>query len=422
MEKSYKTIFKIIGLFLIVIILMLILYAKYQKYMESRNPLIVVENNLSINYINGNKIKMDEQTKTYSFSITNNDEEKTFYSIYLDNIKGNQNINFTLKEKNNKLNIEQNDYSLQETYLTNSIAIDGNSTHSYEFTIYGSEKLNLSATLVVAIEKEAEEYFATTIQKDNEIKKEAQTKIGEEAAESNEGLIETTDDYGITYYFRGNVENNYVEFADMTWRIVRINGNGSVKLVLNEMISSTANFYDTDSTESINEKLDFTKSNIYNTLQDWYKENLSNQEADLMPFKYCTDDSIGLVENNKNYYLGNTRLLTDFNQTYNCLGTSFSSKIGLLNADEVVFAGATKNSTNTNYYLYTEKDRTSWWTLTPNTSENNEIIFFEISSDGKLQTESVGSYYRGIKPVITLLKKTIVSGSGTLNDPYKIKE
>ena len=42
------------------------------------------------------------------------------------------------------------------------------------------------------------------------------------------------DDYGVSYYYRGAVEDNYVTFADMCWRIVRIQGDGSVKLILED--------------------------------------------------------------------------------------------------------------------------------------------------------------------------------------------
>lgn len=57
------------------------------------------------------------------------------------------------------------------------------------------------------------------------------TPIGT-AATTNEGLIKTTDDYGTAYYYRGAVENNYVRFAGMCWRIVRTTGSNDVKLVL----------------------------------------------------------------------------------------------------------------------------------------------------------------------------------------------
>jgi hypothetical protein len=45
-------------------------------------------------------------------------------------------------------------------------------------------------------------------------------------------LSSAEDDYGTSYYFRGSVENNYVVFANMCWRIVRITGDGSIKLTL----------------------------------------------------------------------------------------------------------------------------------------------------------------------------------------------
>ena len=47
-------------------------------------------------------------------------------------------------------------------------------------------------------------------------------------------LQPTNDDYGTSYYFRGNVKNNYVNFAGMCWRIVRISGDGSIKLILED--------------------------------------------------------------------------------------------------------------------------------------------------------------------------------------------
>ena len=55
-------------------------------------------------------------------------------------------------------------------------------------------------------------------------------------------LASTEDDYGTSYYFRGAVKNNYVQFANKCWRIVRIVGDGSVKLVLhNDNTSKVAN-------------------------------------------------------------------------------------------------------------------------------------------------------------------------------------
>ncbi len=54
------------------------------------------------------------------------------------------------------------------------------------------------------------------------------------------GIYEAEDDYGISYYYRGAVDNNWVKFGtttsgedqgDIWWRIIRINGNGSIRLI-----------------------------------------------------------------------------------------------------------------------------------------------------------------------------------------------
>lgn len=50
------------------------------------------------------------------------------------------------------------------------------------------------------------------------------------------------DDYGTSYYHRGSVENNYVSFAGMTWRIIRINGDGTVRIILNDTTGSSIQF------------------------------------------------------------------------------------------------------------------------------------------------------------------------------------
>ncbi len=50
----------------------------------------------------------------------------------------------------------------------------------------------------------------------------------------------TLDDYGTSYYYRGGIEDNYVNFAGMCWRAVRIAGDGSIKLILEDQDSTCA--------------------------------------------------------------------------------------------------------------------------------------------------------------------------------------
>ena len=48
---------------------------------------------------------------------------------------------------------------------------------------------------------------------------------------TDEGLFMAEDDEGESYYYRGAVKNNYVSFAGFTWRIIRRNGDGSVRMI-----------------------------------------------------------------------------------------------------------------------------------------------------------------------------------------------
>ena len=58
------------------------------------------------------------------------------------------------------------------------------------------------------------------------------TKSGfDTPATTAEGIFEMEDDYGTSYYYRGAVTNNYVKFAGFYWRIIRVNGDGSLRII-----------------------------------------------------------------------------------------------------------------------------------------------------------------------------------------------
>ena len=52
-----------------------------------------------------------------------------------------------------------------------------------------------------------------------------------QVATTDEGLYMAEDDEGESYYYRGAVKNNYVSFAGFIWRIIRRNGDGSVRML-----------------------------------------------------------------------------------------------------------------------------------------------------------------------------------------------
>ncbi len=53
------------------------------------------------------------------------------------------------------------------------------------------------------------------------------------AVGSEVGLYKTEDNNGDTYFYRGDVQNNNVKFAGFYWKIIRVNGDGSIRLIYN---------------------------------------------------------------------------------------------------------------------------------------------------------------------------------------------
>ena len=74
------------------------------------------------------------------------------------------------------------------------------------------------------------------------------TKVSDGTDMTDVGIFTAPDDYGTSYYYRGPVKNNYVNFAGFTWRIVRINGDGSIRLILDGTLDKTCVEYNEDNT------------------------------------------------------------------------------------------------------------------------------------------------------------------------------
>ena len=293
-------------------------------------------------------------------------------------------------------------------------------------------------------------------------------------------LASTEDDYGTSYYFRGAVKNNYVEFANKCWRIVRIVGDGSVKLVLhNDNTSNAANpcssannstnaafarYSGTTYTSAFNTNYNdnayvgfmygtagasdyasahanTNKSTILTNLETWYKNNLESYENKLADTIWCNDKStvsggLGYGTNETDYAAynriysakqptlkcpndNNGRKLSKFmvSDTTNGNG-NLSYKIGLLTADEIAFAGSAAFLYNCSTYLQENTGTNWWWSLSPYVFDGSSARVWGVIS-GYL---NYGSVYgdRGLRPVISLISSTSVTGNGTSEDPYII--
>lgn len=142
----------------------------------------------------------------------------------------NFNVNISCKSPtNNASNVIGTALWNGSKWVINIASIDSrNTTCKVYFTEKSGEEINAptgwynaeSGTLLAAIRKNS--IIGTTA-----------TIPGREISTATEKVLASTeDDYGTTFYFRGAVTNNFVIFANMCWKIVRVTGNGSIKLVL----------------------------------------------------------------------------------------------------------------------------------------------------------------------------------------------
>ena len=178
------------------------------------------------------------------------------------------------------------------------------------------------------------------------------------------------------YIFKGNVSNNYVLYSGYLFRIVKINEDRTMKLVLDDISNSLVWSYDTDYKDSYAKRY----------LEEVFLNKLNNYDKYLVDTNWCIDK----VKN------------TD----YSCKD-KIKSKIGLLTLNDYYLAGLNNGYLNIGKY---------WWTL--NTSKDNKVWY--IFSEGGINNESLTNSY-GIRPSI-VLKNDIeyVSGVGSKEDPYII--
>ncbi len=252
------------------------------------------------------------------------------------------------------------------------------------------------------------------------------------------GLYSAEDDDGITYYFRGDVSNNYVKLdgSSIVWRIVRINGDKTIRLISETSLSSAyaSNIsdlkydgytYDNGHTcTKANPCLTTTgtSSIAKQNIESWYNTNLSNYDNIITLGKYCNDTST-LVQYNGYTREANgtpTFKCADTNLTY---GGTYKLKVGMITYDEMNYGGigTTTASTSANY-LYNKNT----WTMTPRYSDtrysDTGVASMFYSDNGKFSNTVDSNTAKNIYPVINLKSNVKISGGdGTSSNPYLIE-
>ena len=229
-----------------------------------------------------------------------------------------------------------------------------------------------------------------------------------------------------TYYFRGNVENNYVKFVGQTWRIVRINEDGTIRIVMQDGINSNANIAFNSNYNNYT-YMYYTNSQAKTTLESWYQTNIGSKKdlaknvangayyCEQAKAKYgdgATSGSATMTTYNK--YTPNFKCVTDGNGK-----GVVSASVGLLTYDEVVYAGGYYNQSNSNYYL--NNQNIHWLTMSPaGFSGSNSIVWYVITAGG-IYSNSV-DFTRRLRAVLNLNADTQISdGDGTKENPFVVE-
>ena len=287
------------------------------------------------------------------------------------------------------------------------------------------------------------------------------------AEDTNGYLCSAPDDYGTSYYYRGNVTNNYVKFGDYYWRIIRINGDGTIRLIYdgtsahangessedrqvgtspynssdndNAYVGYMYGTVDSDSYEATHTNTNDSTIKVY--LDNWYKTNIEDKglSSYISDTLFCNDRTF----NSSNSGTGTGTSVTRYRWYYgpwDSTGTQYprltcteqndrftvdnevigngdlSYPIGLINTDEVVLAGG-YNYSNSGYYLYTGN---RCWTLSPYLFIGRNATVRYVYSNGDADNGYSVDYSYGVRPTLNLIPDSLKVGSGTADDPYRI--
>ena len=228
-----------------------------------------------------------------------------------------------------------------------------------------------------------------------------------------------------TYYFRGNVENNYVSFAGQTWRIVRINEDGTIRIVMQDGINNNANIAFNSNYNNYS-YMYYTNSNAKTQLESWYQTNIGSNENLASKVAtgayYCEQAK---VKYDSSWTSGNTTMILyksyvpNFKCTTDGNGKgSVNASVGLLNYDEVVYAGGYYGKDNSKYYLY--NSAINWWTMSPAGFSGSLSYVWFVYAPGYIYYNSVNNTSTRLRAVLSLNTDTLVTGSGTISDPFVV--
>lgn len=376
-----------------------------------------------------------------------------FYNVTYKNVDNSDNLVKEVIENDNlKVNIVKNNNDYLKVTMGNKI-LKSESDYTYIdgilniFNVSGNIVISLNENslmknkIIESMVSSKNEDDITYINFDELTDKERSDMFSNVATDGN--IIKVG---GITgndvLFFRGNIENNYVSFGGYLWRIMEIDENGNLRIILNDAIGRSS-YNSTSTIENGNDAinvLSFKNSVVKTYLNNWYSY-LNKVSERIVPSKFCNDFSYvqktSSGSGNVTYYFQSYQNvgsdLGNYKPSLYCSSNYiFEENIGLISAEEYVLAGGAFEKENTSFYLYNSNifDNSDkylysnyYWTLSPaffDTTRKNGDMFISDSS-GKLKdwTKELleGSYL--VKPVITISGDYEMEGTGSKDNPYK---
>ena len=201
------------------------------------------------------------------------------------------------------------------------------------------------------------------------------------------GAIKTGTSTEPKYYFRGS-PNNYISFASKDFRVLSTNGDGSINIVLDSIYSNQ------------------TYANVASNLTSFYSTISGEEKYIKTDQKYCEEKT-----NTGGTYVAVNRV-TNYKPTYTCESGNYMTKIGLVSADDLMYAGAKTGTANTSFYLSASS---GYYT---NTYKSSNTLYSYATSNSLSTTTNTTS--NGVKPVITLKANTIIKGEGTSANKFYV--
>ena len=521
MNKKQKIIVSVVGITIVLLTLLGLTYAYFLTRIQgntNEKSISVTTADLKLVYddgsdgvVGGENLLPSDTVYTKTFTVRNEGNANIEYGVYLidvintlvrkDDVKYTLNCTTDGTITCNKVTIETTFPSGISQLVTNEIEPGKTHTYTFSFTYKDTNTdqsidmgKELSAKLQIFGKQGDGEYFpyeegtlsyaiinnvknGTLSGKSTFTANLSATGMVDNITTANDKILSTAeDDGGTTYYFRGNPIDNYVNYAGMCWRIVRIQGDGSIKLILaSEKTCSTTNLIDssgfaTDGAAGIQGTMlnayygykmvndTYTKNDYINSSADttgnartklnaWLERKITSEsdKALLKNETWCIGDQtngydstgkvIGKVDDLINsgttfYFTAANKYNVTKTPSYKCEitgveGETDINKIGLLTFDEIVYAGGGNNN-NSNYYLNNNAttDYEEWWTLSPYYFFNgpDTVYSFFVRYDGGISASPVDpGFLSAFRSVVSLKSSVqITGGNGTISNPYEI--